>query len=101
MTPTKTSTVTHEPSAWLRAAVARRVRQVRGHGLDPSRADPLIVAPLGRTGAPGSREDRECDRCRSYTPQGDLFYPFGFQPLPGLLLVGGLCAACHRREAIR
>lgn len=99
--PAKASSVTQEPSAWLRAAVARRVRQVRSAGLDPNQTDPMIVAPLGRAAAPGSREDRACDRCRRYTPEGRLFYPFGFQPLPGLLLVGGLCAACHRKEVAR
>ncbi len=101
MTPAKTSTVTHEPSAWLRSTVARRVRQVRSQGLDPYAPDPLIVAPLGRAAARGSREDRACDRCRRYTPEGQPFYPFGFQPLPGLLLVVGLCQRCHDREVAR
>lgn len=101
MTSPQTTAAAHEPSAWVRSAAADRVRDVERTGLDPYATDPMIVAPLGRAAAPGSREDRTCDRCRRYTPEGEWFYPFTVQPLPGLILVGGLCAACHRKEASR
>ncbi len=87
----------HEGSAWLRGQVARCVARVEAVGLDPA-GDTLVIAPLGRSAAPGTREDRTCDRCRAYTPQGAPFYPFGVRPLPGLLLVGGLCAGCREKE---
>lgn len=94
-------TTPHEPSAWLRGAVTRRIRDVQALGLDPHAADPIIVAPLGRGCAPGDREDRTCDRCRAYTPPGPPFHVLGVQPARGLLLVVGLCDPCHDREGHR
>ena len=87
----------HEPSAWLRAQVARRVAYVKAVGLDPV-GDTLIIAPLGRSAAAGSREDRTCDRCRHYTPIGRLFYAFIFPAAPSLHLVVGMCGVCQGRE---
>jgi hypothetical protein len=90
----------HEPSAWLRGAAAQRVRQIEAAVPDPS-AYGAVVAPLGRTGPPGSREDRECDRCRSYVPEGDLLHLFTYQPTPRIHLAGGLCGRCAAKERAR
>jgi hypothetical protein len=90
----------HEPSAWLRGQVARRVAYVRAAGLDPA-GDTLMVAPLGRPASPGAREDRTCDRCRSYTPVGPPFYTFGVRAAKGLLLCGGMCRKCWAKEVAR
>jgi len=92
----------HEPSAWLRGAAARRVRQigVQLKDIDTS-AYGAIVAPFGRTGAPGSRADRSCDRCDSYVPEGDLLHMFVYQPTARIHLAGGLCTSCARKEASR
>jgi hypothetical protein len=87
----------HEPSAWLRGQVARRVAYVKGAGLDPT-GDTLIVAPLGRSAVPGGREDRTCERCRSYTPVGPPFHVFILPAARSLHLVGGLCAGCWAKE---
>jgi hypothetical protein len=90
----------HEPSAWLRGVAATRVRQIKALHLDAS-AFGAIVAPLGRTGALGSREDRSCDRCRIYVPEGDLLYLFVHRPTPRIFLSCGLCSVCAQKEAIR
>lgn len=88
----------HEPSAWLRGAVARRLAVIDQLTDLPERD--IIVGPLGRAGTPGSREDRTCDRCRQYTPPGGKFHPLPVQPRPDVVLIGGLCARCARREGI-
>ena len=95
-------TTIHEPSAWLRGAAAKRARQIRVKfkGIDIP-ADSVIVAPLGRAGALGSRADRECDRCFAYVPPGDLLYLFVYQPTPRINLCCGLCATCERKELNR
>jgi hypothetical protein len=93
----KTIVNPHEPSAWLRGQVARRIAYVTRMGLDPN-GDTLIICPLGRGAAPGSREDRECDRCRSYTPVGPPFHVFLLPAARSLRLVGGLCARCWAKE---
>jgi hypothetical protein len=77
--------------------VARRVAYVKAAGLDPA-GDTLIICPLGRGAVPGSREDRECDRCRSYTPVGPKFYSFLLPVARSLHLVGGMCATCWAKE---
>jgi len=89
----------HEPSAWLRGAAARRVRQINAAGLDVE-AFGVVVAPLGRTGPPGSRADRECDRCCSYVPEGDLLHLVTYRPTARILLAGGLCSSCARKEGL-
>jgi len=92
----------HEPSAWMRGAAAKRVRQIEEQLKDiDTSAFGAIVAPIGRTGAPGSRTDRECDRCRTYVPQGELLHLFTYQPTPRIHLAGGLCSSCARKEASR
>jgi hypothetical protein len=91
--------IIHEPSAWLRGAAATRVRQIsaRLKDIDAS-AYGAIVAPLGRTGALGSRADRSCDRCNTYVPPGRTLHLFVFQPTPRIHLIGGLCPACEAKE---
>jgi hypothetical protein len=84
-----------EPSAWLRQRIADRVARVRSLGLDPDRRDPLIVAPLGRT---GGRHERTCDRCQTYTPVGPMFWTRAIPAAAGLVLIAGMCTPCARRE---
>lgn len=88
----------HEPSAWLRERINCRIAQSVALGFRPDNAPPVLVLPLGTSGPPGSREDRACDRCDEYVPEGGQLYMQQIRPLPGLLLLGGLCAACTRLE---
>ena len=90
--------VAHEPSAWLRGVAAERVRLINVLDVE---AYGVVIAPLGRTGTPGSREDRECDRCRAYVPEGDLLHMFTYQPTPRIILAGGLCSVCASKEGVR
>jgi hypothetical protein len=92
--------IIHEPSAWLRGAAAKRVRRIENLHLDASSYG-VIVSPLGRTGPPGSRTDRSCDRCSSYVPQSGTLHLFVYQPTPRIHLCGGLCASCARKEGAR
>jgi hypothetical protein len=89
-----------EASAWLRGAAARRVRQIEALHLDASTFE-VVVSPLGRTGAPGSRADRTCDRCGTYVPASGTLHLFLYRPTPRIHLFGGLCAACEAREVSR
>lgn len=59
-----------------------------------------VVAPLGRPATPGSDDDRTCDRCRTFTPEGGLFHPLVVHPTSWLILVGGLCAGCADKESV-
>lgn len=91
--------IIHEPSAWMRGAVAARVRQIEAQLKDiDTSAYGAIVAPFGRTGALGSRADRSCDRCFAYVPPGKTLYLFVHQPTPRIFLCGGLCSACEAKE---
>jgi hypothetical protein len=90
--------VVEEPSAWLRSTGARRARQIRALHLDAS-AFGVLIAPLGQTGPPGSREDRSCDRCRTYVPEPGILHVFVYRPDAQIHLCGGLCPACARKEA--
>jgi hypothetical protein len=90
----------HEPSAWLRGAAAKRVRQIENLHLDAS-AFGVIVSPLGSSGPPGSRADRECDRCGSYVPQAGRLHLFAYRPTPRIFLCAGMCASCAKKEDAR
>lgn len=87
----------HEGTAWLRGAVARRLAQLDRLDLGPTRGR-VIVCPLDRGAEPGSREDRTCDRCRSYVPDGRPFVTGLVQPRTGVLLAYGLCGTCADLE---
>lgn len=95
---TTTTAPPHEHTAWLRSQVARRVAQI--DALTDLPEHDLVVAPLGKHTAPGSREDRTCDRCRVYVPTGHDYYPFGVRPRVDICLCAGLCATCARLEGI-
>lgn len=89
----------NEPTAWLRQAVGDALASIDALRLTLPAAD-LIVMPLsGRSTVAGSREDRTCDRCGLYVPRGPLFYPFALRPRQDVVLFGGLCRACCRRES--
>jgi len=86
----------------MRGAAAKRVRQISAQLKDiDTSAYGSIIAPLGSSGPPGSREDRSCDRCRVFVPEGDLLHMFVYRPTPRIHLAGGLCASCARKEAAR
>lgn len=94
------SDVIIEPTAWMRSTAARQVQRLWRMGYQPAPGSPVVVAPLGEwsfSGDHGTREERTCDRCRIYTPEGPLFYAGAFQSGP-FMLVYGLCPACHRLE---
>jgi hypothetical protein len=95
---TRCQTTVHEPSAWLRGVAAERVRLINTLDVE---AYGVIIAPLGRTGDPGSRADRECDRCRRFVPQGDPLHLFTYHPTPRIILAGGLCSSCKAKEISR
>lgn len=82
----------HEPTSWMRTAVAATLRRI--DSLDVER-DTTIVCTLGRT---AGREDRTCDRCRHYVPIGPPFYVDMIQPRPGVHIVVGLCQVCRDLE---
>jgi hypothetical protein len=96
--PTATARI-HECTAWMRTAAARRVRQIEAElkDIDTSTYG-AIVAPIGMTGAPGSREDRSCDRCRAFVPPGDLLHMFVYRATARIHLAGAFCTACARKE---
>lgn len=97
-----------EPSAWLRGALARRQAAVDALAdLDP--ASLTVVTPVGPTAAPGSREDRTCDRCRVYVAPTRPGAPVRFfsggvwtSRADGLraLVTFGLCRRCLDAEGI-
>ena len=90
--------VAHEPSAWLRGVAAKLVRQINALNVEDFG---VVVAPLGRTGPPGSREDRECDRCRRFVPEGDTLHLITYRATPRIFLAGGLCSVCASKEGAR
>lgn len=92
MTSTPTRPVMHEPTAWLRGALADVLARIDALDLEPGTA---VLAPLGRT---AGREDRTCDRCRHYVPEGPPFYCDLLIPRPGVHVVVGLCQVCRDLE---
>lgn len=91
-----TTTAPHEPSAWLRGRIARRLRRIDALGLDTTGA--TVVAPLVRGGLLGEPSDRTCDRCRAYTAEGSDYFPFPITARRNVPLIAGLCSPCHERE---
>jgi len=108
-TPAKRSEATvppHEPSAWMRLAIDRRVAQLEAAGVARGVAN-VVVTPLTDTWSlaqgGGSVGDRSCDRCGVYVPPGlELFCG----PVPArvggavALLVLGLCRTCRDVEVV-
>lgn len=88
----------HEPSAWLRGRVTERAHRARSLGFDLRMPSPVVIMPLGSSGASGTRADRECDRCETFVPEGQALYGSRLHALPGLLLVGAFCTACAALE---
>lgn len=98
MSTTTATRAPWEPSAWLRDAISKRHKQIRT--IHTNRPGDLVVAPLGPKTAHGAREDRTCDRCRTYVPPGPLFYVHAFPAAPALVLIVGLCRDCHQLERV-
>ena len=89
-----------EPSAWLRSAAAARVRQIKAT-VPNVEAYGVVIAPLGETGPKGSREDRSCDRCRTYVPQNAHLHLLTYHVTPKILLCAGFCSVCASKEGTR
>lgn len=89
----------HEPTAWLRTAVAQRMALIDQMTDLPEHG--VIVGPLGRPTGLDSPEDLTCDRCRAYCPNGDGFWAFHVRPRHDVALIAGLCAVCASKEGIR
>lgn len=85
-----------EGTAWLRGQVARRIRAVAALGLNPHGPGPVVIATLGEPSAPDSTQDRRCDRCRTYHPDG--LWCAAVIAAPRLTLILGLCDRCWRAE---
>lgn len=92
-----TPTAPAEASAWLRDAIARRVRELDKRLAGRSDLG-IVVAPLGAPTSAGSVEDRRCDRCRVIVALGLPFHVWALEPRPKLRLIVGMCAHCHDRE---
>lgn len=93
-----------EPTAWLREAIDRRADLLEAQGADRAVCD-LVVTPLaGPWAAPGTREDRTCDRCRVYVPPRLQLWigAVQMQRVDGTvaLLVLGLCCLCRDAEVV-
>ncbi len=91
----------YEPTAWLREAIDRRTAELAS---DPQIATAIeagvFVTALmtDKPSPPGSREDRTCDRCRTYSGPKDHFTTLLVRlPFPGGLSIG-LCDACADKE---
>lgn len=96
----------YEPSPWFRGLLDARLAELDD---DPEveamrRLGRRIVTParLPRTNPfeDDGREDRTCDKCFRYVPEGDgLGLLHAHQP-PDLWLVAMLCTGCWAREII-
>lgn len=89
----------HEPSSWLRGALARRAAELAG--LVSLTSTPVVLAPL--TGPPigsGTAADRTCDRCSVFVPSHRKFLTMAAWCDPRIILVIGLCKSCGEREGI-
>lgn len=87
----------HESTAWLRGATADAERRARAAQADFD-APAFAVVTLGPPTQPGTREDRTCDRCRTYVPEDILFWTFLQNRPGGIYVVGGLCGDCKELE---
>lgn len=99
----------HEPSAWLRSAVAARLIALEQRGDVLRLGMSWVVSPLsGLVTKVGSVEDFTCDRCRRYVdPDSDeSLHLFSVpcksqvQGVSNVLLSSGLCDECARKEGL-
>jgi hypothetical protein len=95
---TRCAPTVHEPSFWLRSTAAERVRLI---DLLDVEAYGIVIAPLGSSGPPGSVEDRSCDRCGRYVPEGDRLHLLSYHVAPRIILCCGLCSSCAAKEGAR
>lgn len=96
----------YEPSAWLRAAVSTAVQRAEdelaeaGQDLPPTATLCAYLGGFNLGEVIGTDEDRTCDRCRKFCPDG-LTNGTVVTPTPSgrsLVLDYGLCDECHARE---
>jgi hypothetical protein len=105
-----TSIPDHEPSAWLRDRLTDLRRrylagQLRhcghvtpwGQAIAPLWADTLTCGPCARLNRLTGEDDMRCDRCAIVCT--GVIHPvvLAFGPL---LVTGGLCPSCKRREVV-
>lgn len=102
--------VNHEPSAWLREAIVARLVELAPRGLPDMFG--IVAFNLTDSQGPGDREDRTCDRCRAWTPPGQMFYTSTYEQDPHdlpwpwsqvlarhqVLVAYGVCSGCVVRE---
>jgi hypothetical protein len=95
-----------EPSAWLRAAIGRRVQQLKAAGVNKTLCDVVVGSATGTwdpVTAAGTTEDRRCDRCSVYVPPPLTFWAAVLEvELDDVkaLLVVGLCRRCRDAERV-
>jgi hypothetical protein len=92
---------TTELSSWLRTAAAAGYRTAVRVGGDTLAQGGTVAVPIGPAQADPETEDRTCDRCRTYVPPAEVFWPFKceYPALAGHVIVfGGLCTACRDKE---
>jgi len=100
--PTDTTTVIdgRAPSLWLRYNAAARLAEFDRVAQFAKSPATHVVLPLGTVAArPGTREDRACDRCRIYRPDG-LHIVTLSHPWRRVTVTGGLCDDCAALEGV-
>jgi hypothetical protein len=91
--------VVTEPTAWLRVAAERRARELWPAVVANPHA--RVIAQLAGNSwpAPGSVEDRTCDRCGVYVPPGQPYVVAAYWVTSRLALGVGLCDTCGAKES--
>lgn len=89
----------HEGTAWLRRVTADAERRAR-EAQAASRIPHAAVVSIGPPTFPGTREDRTCDRCRTFVAEGVVFWTFTQCRPGGVYIVGGLCDECRELEGL-
>ncbi len=106
----------HEYSAWMNSAIQKRAAELSrtwpnydGQIVKTPDGVDYIATHLVNKSEPGDREDRTCDRCRTYVapmgePDGDRVFKVmselrsNRQGFPSLMLIAKLCRACTTAE---
>ena len=87
-----------ELTAWMRQRLAL-IRRDAEKAIASTPDVDLVIVPLARHWSePGSRDDRSCDRCGAYVPEGVDLVLVHLHVAPWLHVVGGLCQSCHLLE---